>query len=73
MKMEQYRNRQVTGCVKCQRETHTGPGECCPYCGGTFLEGKVVHDYVIKEEWVKTRRVWWKPFTWRGGKWKRIN
>lgn len=63
------RLRAVTGCTRCDKPQNISVGDCCPDCGGTFLEGAIVHDYIIKEYFVPIKTVWYKPSTWEKGKW----
>ena len=66
-----YRYKQMPGCVDCEKGLPGRlPGECCPGCGGTFLGGQIILDYVVKEVWVPVRRRYWKPTTWLGGHWQ---
>jgi transposase len=52
----------VTGCTRCNKPTGT-------WCGGTFMEHHIIHDFRIKEVWVTLKVRWYKPSTWDGGYW----
>ena len=65
------RFRTVDGCNKCDKPLHNRiAGDCCPYCGGTFLGGAIDHDYLLVETYAPIEIKWWNPATWSGGKWE---
>lgn len=67
--MNKIRHRTVKWCNQCNISLGNKPGMCCSFCGGTFMDGQIDIDHVIKEGYFPTRRIWWKPLTWFGGKW----
>lgn len=68
--MIKNRFRKITYCSRCDKELFTN---FCPDCGGTFLQHVVSPFAVLEEKFVKTKFNLFKPRTWSGGYWEKVD